>query len=253
MDGKAYKKRGKIMNIVLDTHCHTVASGHAFSTVKECAEEAARKGLQLIAITDHAPKMPGSAGPLYFLNLKSLPETLFGVELYTGIELNIMNDGGEIDMRDGILKTLDVVIASLHLPCIPPGDEDYNTRAVINAMKNPYVKIIGHLGDPRYPMDIGRVLDYAKQTGTVIELNEKSADENSGVRSGGAAMVYYIAQECAKREINVVLGSDSHFYEEIGRLTHAAAIAERAGLPERLILNASVERFKEVLHSPKMV
>jgi putative hydrolase len=241
------------MKVVLDTHCHTIASGHAFSTVKECAEEAARKGLKLISITDHAPKMPGSASALYFLNLKSLPKTLFGVELFTGVELNIMNDGGEIDLREGILKTLDFAIASLHLPCMPPGDYDYNTRAVTNAMKNPYVKIIGHLGDPRYPMDIDKVLDCAKKTGTVIEINEKSSDENSGVRTGGVTLVYQIAKECARKEIDIVLGSDSHFYQEIGRLDNAAAIALRAEVPERLILNTSLERFKQVMRSGKNV
>jgi putative hydrolase len=239
------------MRLELDTHCHTVASGHAYSTVKEYAEEAAEKRLKLIAITDHAPKMPGSCTELHFLNIKSLPKTLFGVELYRGVELNILNDFGEIDLREGVLKQMDMAIASLHLPCIPPGDAAYNTRAVINAMKNPWIRIIGHLGDPRYPMDIEKVLHTAKKTGTVIELNEKSSDENSGVRIGGAALVYEIAKLCAEKEINVVLGSDAHFYQDIGKLENAAAIAEKAQLPERLILNTSVERFKEVMDNAK--
>lgn len=241
------------MNIVLDTHCHTIASGHAFSTIKEYAEQAAQKGLKLISITDHAPKMPGTADSLYFLNLKSLPKELFGVEIFTGVELNIMNDGGNVDLREGILKTLDVVIASLHLPCMPPGNYEYNTNAVINAMKKPYVKIIGHLGDPRYPMDIDKVLDYAKKTGTIIEINEKSSNPESGVRTGGVELVYNIARECAKKEINIVLGSDSHFYIDIGRLDSAIEIVKRAEVPEHLILNISVEKFKDVIRRPKNI
>lgn len=53
-------------NYILDAHCHTISSGHAYSTVTECAKAASEKGLKLIAITDHAPKMPGSCGFLHF-------------------------------------------------------------------------------------------------------------------------------------------------------------------------------------------
>ena len=45
---------------ILDTHTHTLASGHAYSTIRENAQAASRKGLELLAITDHAPKLWGS-------------------------------------------------------------------------------------------------------------------------------------------------------------------------------------------------
>ena len=47
------------MNLIADMHCHTVASGHAYSTVQEIAREASNKGLEMVAITDHGPSMPG--------------------------------------------------------------------------------------------------------------------------------------------------------------------------------------------------
>ena len=46
------------MKIVLDTHAHTLASGHAYNTIREMAKAAADKGLEAIALTDHAPDMP---------------------------------------------------------------------------------------------------------------------------------------------------------------------------------------------------
>ena len=50
------------MNIVLDTHTHTLASGHAYNTMTEIIDAAVQKGLKLLAITEHAPAMPGAKG-----------------------------------------------------------------------------------------------------------------------------------------------------------------------------------------------
>ena len=70
----------------IDTHTHTVSSGHAYSTVTENAKYAASIGLEIIGMTDHAPKMPGSCGYLHFLNLRILPEYIEGVRVLKGIE-----------------------------------------------------------------------------------------------------------------------------------------------------------------------
>ena len=45
------------MEILVDTHSHTIASGHAYSTLSEMARAAAAKGLQALAITEHAPQL----------------------------------------------------------------------------------------------------------------------------------------------------------------------------------------------------
>ena len=54
------------MNYEFDLHTHTIASGHAYSTIKEMAHSAAQKGLKLLGITEHAPKMPGTCHDFYF-------------------------------------------------------------------------------------------------------------------------------------------------------------------------------------------
>lgn len=56
------------MKYTIDTHTHTLVSGHAYNTIDEMAAYAAGIGVTHLAITDHAPKMPGSAGILYFSN-----------------------------------------------------------------------------------------------------------------------------------------------------------------------------------------
>ena len=62
------------MKFVLDTHCHTVASGHAYSTVQEIAKYASEIGLELVAVTDHSDKLPGGAHLFHFHNLHVIPK-----------------------------------------------------------------------------------------------------------------------------------------------------------------------------------
>ena len=57
------------MNYVLDVHTHTIASGHAYNTMREMAKAASEKGLELLGITEHAMAMPGTCHEYYFQNL----------------------------------------------------------------------------------------------------------------------------------------------------------------------------------------
>ena len=111
------------MNFILDTHTHTLASGHSYSTIREMAHAASEKGLKLLGITEHAPKMPGSCHEFYFQNLKVVDRQMCGVELLLGAELNILDSDGRVDLPQSLLQKLDVTIASLHIPCMQPGTE----------------------------------------------------------------------------------------------------------------------------------
>lgn len=66
---------------VLDLHTHTVASGHAYCSLREMARAASDKGLELLGITEHAPMMPGTCHEFYFNNLKVVPRELYGIQL----------------------------------------------------------------------------------------------------------------------------------------------------------------------------
>lgn len=48
-------------NSVMDLHTHTVASGHAYCSLREMAKVASEKGLEVLGVTEHAP---GDAGDL---------------------------------------------------------------------------------------------------------------------------------------------------------------------------------------------
>ena len=233
------------MKPILDSHIHSIASGHAYSTIAECVRAAADAGLQLVSITDHAPGMEGTTTPGHFGNIHSLPRKMFGVMLLRGVELNIIDYDGNVDMSPGMCKRLDVRIASLHVPCIKAGTMEENTRAVIGAMRNPLIQMIGHLGDPGYPIDLDRVLDAAQETGTVIEINNLSLDPTIATRAGGEETVRQMALGCLKRGIPVIMGSDAHVHTSVGALQHAQALLEELGFPDELVLNTSVALFCE--------
>ena len=76
------------MKFIADTHSHTLASGHAYSTITEMAEAAAARGLKTLALTEHAPEMPGTCGLYYFQNLDVVPRVQKGVRLLMGAEVN---------------------------------------------------------------------------------------------------------------------------------------------------------------------
>lgn len=230
------------MKILVDVHTHTLSSGHAYSTINENMQAASEKGLTALAITDHSPGMPGSTHVFHFANLKVIPNELHGVKLLKGVEANIINYEGEIDMPEGILSSLDMVIASLHPPCIEFADEETVTACIEKVMKNPYVNIIGHPGDNRYPMNWERIVKASKETGTLLEVNNASLKPGS-FRPGVRENLIKILQYCKQYEVPVVLGSDAHFYTAIGEFKEAIELLEEIDFPESLVLNTNPERL----------
>lgn len=234
------------MKYVLDTHTHTLASGHAYSTIKEMAEAAAEKGLELIAITEHAPMMPGSCNQIYFSNLRVCPRSIAGIEVMFGVELNVMDYEGHLDLDKSILAKLDLRIASLHTVCLAPGTKEENTRATIAAIKNPYIDIMGHPDDPAYPLDIEKVVLAAKEYKTLLEVNNNSLNPSSA-RSGADKNVREMLQYCMKYNVPVILNSDSHVFTDVARRDFSIPLIEEIGFPEELIVNRSVEAFKAAI------
>lgn len=162
------------MEILIDMHNHTISSGHAYSTVQEIAKEANNKGMRYIGITDHGPSMPGASNLSHIWNLRVLPEIIHGVEILKGVEANILNEDGEIDVPVESFDHLDIVLAGLHQGPLVPMDIEGNTRMVLNVMDNKYVDVVVHLGNPSFPIDIERVVLKAKETNKLIEINNSS-------------------------------------------------------------------------------
>lgn len=234
------------MDFILDTHCHTLASGHAYSTIQEMALQAKAIGFELIALTEHGPAMPSGANLLYFDNLKVLPKKIYDVEILKGAEVNILDYDGTLDIPECTLMNLDFVIASLHPPCLPAGTVEEHTEALIKLMEKPYINMIGHPGNPYYPIDIVQVVKAAKATGTIIEINNSSLKPNS-FRIGSRDNCCNILSECKAQGVPIALGSDAHISFDIGNFSHGVEMIQLLKVPAELVLNTSTELFKKAV------
>ena len=234
------------MKYQADTHCHTIASGHAYSTIGEMAFQAAENGLKLIAMTDHGPAMPDGASVTHFRNLRVIPRQIHGVEILKGAETNIMDYQGRMDLSDAVLHELELVIASLHLPCIKPGSREENTRALITAISHPSVHILGHIGNPVYPIDAHRVIEAVKQQKKLIEINNSSLLPLS-FRKGSLENCRRVLEICRDRQVPVVVGSDAHIDWDVGNFSKADELINELKVPKELVLSCDTKALKEYL------
>lgn len=234
------------MKILADLHTHTIASGHAYNTIMEMVHAAALKELPFLGISDHAPSLQGSADEIYFRNLKTIPGELEGVRLLFGCELNIMDYKGTTDLSKKALDRLDYTIASLHNLCIPYGTREENTAGILGAMENPYVTIIGHPDDGRYPIDPEAVVKGAKKHKTLLEINNSSLVPGSS-RSNARENDLILLEYCKKYEVPVIMGSDAHFMTDVGNHEYSKAIIREAGFPEDLVANCSLDLLAEYI------
>lgn len=232
------------MNIVLDTHTHTVASLHAYSTITENAQEAARKNLKLICMTDHGPLLPGGPHEYFFANMRVLPKEIHGVRIIKGIEANIKNFDGDLDLPEYLENRMEIVLAGLHEGVLKPGTKKENTKAVVNAMKKEFVDILVHPGNPAYELDYDDVLKAAKDTNTFIEINNSSF---IGSRKGSADNCRMIAEKCRDYKLPISLGSDAHYSTYVGEFSVATKLLQEIQFPEELILNTSVDKLLNYL------
>lgn len=230
--------------MVIDTHTHTISSGHAYSTLAENCSEAASKGMKLIAITDHGPAMPGGPHIFHIGNQKVYPRFINGVEVLKGVEANILNYDGKIDIEERVLSKLEIVIASLHDQCIKPGNIKENTGAIIGAMKNKYVDIIAHPGNPVFPIEIDEVLRAAMEYNVLIEINNSSLGMS---RAGSEENCRRIAERAAFYGNMIAIGSDAHICFAIGEFDKALGLVKNAGIKDENIINTHEDKLKDFL------
>jgi putative hydrolase len=226
------------MKFVADLHIHTVASGHAYSTILENARAAADIGLAMIAITDHGPDMPGGPHAYHFGNLKAVPEELFGVRILKGVEANVIDRDGTLDLAEERLAGLDIVLAGLHSVCSPYGSVLENTQMMVNAMKNPWVDAIVHPGNPEFLVDAETIVKAAVEYDVAIEINNSSLKIS---RVGSKPHCENIACLAKEHGAKIIVGTDSHFSLAIGDFSKANELLERYEISPDAVINTSIE------------
>ena len=234
-------------NIRGDLHAHTNESDGR-DTLMEMAVAAREAGLEYLAITDHSSGR-GIANGLsderlldHIANIRALNESLDGIELLAGSEVDIRSDGS-LDYPDEILDQLDVVVASVHSAMGQA--EDVMTERIIKAIRNPRVHIVGHptcrLIGEREPvqMDVEAILQAARETGTAMEID---------AQPGRLDLKDKHIHRARELGVGLVIDSDSHATEQFGNLGLGVSMARRGWCEAKDILNTlPLEKFRAAL------
>lgn len=231
--------------LVLDIHTHTLASGHAYGTIRENALAAKEKGLLGLGISDHAPGTPGTCDPIYFRNIKAVPRNLYGVEIFFGDENNVLDDGS-MTLPDDILNLLDYNIVGIHGICYNDQGIEKNTDNLISCMKNPKTYFISHPDDGTWPLDYERLVLAAKENGVALEVNNSSV--KGAWKKNCIENIHTYLKLCMKYQTNIFVGSDAHDPSAIGAFDEAIALLDEVNFDEELIINNSLEKFKNFIH-----
>lgn len=194
---------------ILDLHTHTIMSGHAYNTMQEMIRSASEKGVRLLGITEHAPRIPGACHPFYFINFRVVPREQFGIKLMLGCELNIIDYKGNVDLEPRYLAGLDYAVASIHEPCYDSGTTAQNTAAYLGVMKNPAVQIIGHPDDGRFPIDYETLVCAAKEHHVLLEVNSSSLHPECH-RLNARENYITMLELCRRYKVSVIMNSDAH-------------------------------------------
>jgi putative hydrolase len=234
------------MKILCDTHSHTIASTHAYSTVHDYIRDAQANGLQLFSLTDHGPTMPDAPHPWHFGNMKILPRVVENIAILRAIEANILPEpfantrDRYVDLPDGMLGYLDFAIASFHEPVFAPGSVRENTQAMIRAITSGVIQIIGHPGNPKFPVDQDEIVRAAKDHNVLLEINNSSFLQS---RNGSEPHCRSLLELIDKHAGQVSLGSDAHISFDVGRFDYTLGILDELGFDERRITTKTPERF----------
>lgn len=226
----------------LDVHTHTVMSGHAFSTLQEMVAAAQEKHLEVLGITEHAPGIPGTCHPIYFRNLHVVPRQWGSLRLLLGAELNILDTKGTLDLDETIYPLLEVRIAGIHALCWQGGSIEENTQGMINAIRNPWTHIISHPGDGTADLLFEPIVLAAKDTGTLLEINNSSLNPVRKKLTARANNLE-ILRLCKRYEVPVILSSDAHFSHSIGNFDFLRPLLQETEFPDALIMNFDSRRF----------
>ncbi len=229
------------MQMLGDFHVHTVFSGHAFSTLQEVIAAAQARGLRYLAITDHGPARPDGPKLDYFKNLNrqdSLRQ-LPGIRVLVGVEANIINPWGDLDMPEKLLHELDIVVAGFHNSTGYGGSSvSENTGALIKAVERNRITVIAHIGDPRfpYPVDLDESIAAAVEHHVLVELNQSALHT---WRAENVAHYERVLELLEKYHAPVLMSSDSHISYTVGIVSECERLLTGHGIDPATCINYS--------------
>ena len=223
-----------------DLHCHSAWNGGE-NSIEEMAQAAIKRGYSYLGIADHTRSLKIENGleerdivlqgrEIDRIN-KRFAKKRIKFRLLKGAEVNILKDGS-LDVFSKTLARLDYAIGGIHSGFKLTGEE--NTNRMIKAMENPYITIISHPTGriikrrDEYKINFGRILEVAKQTKTILEINSSPdrldlKDEN--------------IRKAKNMGIKMIIDSDAHNIEQLDNLPFGVSQARRGWAEKKDIVN----------------
>jgi DNA polymerase (family 10) len=229
-------------------HIHTTYTDGKES-LEEMIEACVKQGYKYAGISDHSVSAHYAKG-LSTSELESQMEYIDRlnkkyegiIKIFKGIESDILPDGS-LDYDEKTLEKLDFVIASVHSKFNMA--ENLMTERIINAVKNPYTTMIGHLTGrlllerKEYAVDISRVLDCASEYKTIIELNANPKRLDIDWRH---------IKEAISKNVLLSINPDAHNSSSIYFVNYGINIARKGWARKSDILNTgNVSEVSNVL------
>jgi len=207
-------------------------------TIEEMAKAAKGLGHDYIAITDHTDTLRIAKGMdektirKQMKEIEEVDERIEGLTVLKGVEVNIDSEG-KLDIKDKVLKNLDVVVASIHSG-FRQGKEKL-TKRIISAMDNENVDIIAHPTGRKiqeragYDLDFEKVFEKSIETNTFLEINSypNRLDLND-----------INVKRALEFGCKLVINTDSHSIEHLRYLNLGIATARRGWATKDNIINA---------------
>ena len=233
-----------------DLHMHTrETDGRA--TLEEMAAEARGRGYEYIAITDHSKALAMANGldearvTAFAEQVRTLNKEGMGIRVLSGLECDIRRDG-TMDIEDGALAELDLVVASVHSHMnLEPAEM---TDRLLRAIENPHVKIMGHptgrilLHREGYPYDFDQVVNAAVKRGVVFEIN--ASPERLDL--GGT-----LIRTAKAKGARFTISTDAHHPKHLANMPYGVITARRGWLTKKDVLNTlPADRFLQALRRP---
>ena len=227
----------EVKDIKADLQTHSTWSDGKLSML-EMARAAAKRGIKVIAFTDHSASLGVTQGlkmddhKKQAAEIKKIQKQLGdSILVLHASEVEIKADG-TLDYPDEFLATLDLVLASMHTSLRQPREKV--TERMIKAIRNPYVDIIGHPTGRLFPdregadLDMEAVLKAAAETGVALEINAHPARLD---------LDDIYARRAKELGIPISLNTDSHSEEDMDLRFYGVAIARRAWLTKEDVIN----------------
>ncbi|MEA3490060.1 MAG: DNA polymerase/3'-5' exonuclease PolX [Candidatus Omnitrophota bacterium] len=236
MEGKLPAGLLDIRHIKGDLHMHTSATDGR-NSVEEMVEAAREKGYKYVAITEHSKNVRVANGMderrllKHVENIRKYAGKKRDIKVLAGIEVDILGDG-KLDLKDPVLKELDIVIAAIHSRFSL--EKDKQTERILRAMDNGYVNVLAHpsgrLITTRSPLqaDFDRIFSRAAESNIYLEIN------THGERIDLNDVHCRRAKELGAK---FVVNTDAHEAGQLDEMIFGVVTARRGWVEKKDVLN----------------